>query len=364
MDDTRTLTRQDQASKARNLHFDVSTGLKRVLGRELITADEVAIFEMVKNSFDAQADEVYIYFGEDQIIVGDNGSGMSYADLQDKWLFVAYSTKRETNPVKDFRDVVAERGRYAGSKGIGRFSSDRLGKEIRLQTRPDDSTETVHKLTIDWDRFERNDKDHFESVPVVYTEARNFELPPELRRFGARLSRGTIIEVRGLRNEWNRARILSLKSSLAKLINPFGDEADGFNIRILAPAEIEEDNRFTADAARSGGKPFSKDIVNGRVGNFIFSELKGKTTSVNVSIEDGKLCTTLTDRGELIYKIREPNPYPLLDGSGFRCEIYYLNHSAKTTFARRIGLQSVQFGSVFLFRNGFRVYPIGDERND
>lgn len=42
----------------------------------------------------------------------------------------------------------------------------------------------------------------------------------------------------------------------------------------------------------------------------------------------------------------------------------YLNHSAKLTFARRVGLPSVQFGSVFLFRNGFRVYPIGEDGND
>jgi signal transduction histidine kinase len=364
VDDTRTLPRQWEQSKPENLHFDVSSGLKRVLGRELITDDDVAIFEMVKNSFDAQADEVCIYFGDDHIIVADNGSGMSYDDLQGKWLFVAYSAKRQENLVKDFRDLVAERGRYAGSKGIGRFSSDRLGKEITLQTRPAHAGETVHKLTIDWHRFERDDKEHFERVPVSYTEGTAFELPPELRRFGGKLKQGTVIEVRGLRSQWDRGRILSLKSSLAKLINPFGDETDRFHIRIVAPAEIDADEQLKAAAAKLSGKPFAKDIANGRIGNFIFSELKEKTTSIFVSIEDGRLNTTLTDRGELIYKVREPNPYPLLEGSGFRCEIFYLNHSAKTTFARRIGLPSVQFGSVFLFRNGFRVYPIGDERDD
>src|SRR5579872_3797123 len=103
------------------LHFDVSTGLKRVLGRELITNDEVAIFEMVKNSFDADAKTVQIFFGEDSIIVADDGTGMSYDDLKNKWLFVAYSEKRPRAELgKDFRDVVAERGHFAGSKGIGR----------------------------------------------------------------------------------------------------------------------------------------------------------------------------------------------------------------------------------------------------
>jgi hypothetical protein len=37
------------------LHFGISSALKRVIGRDLITDEFVAIFEFVKNSFDAQA---------------------------------------------------------------------------------------------------------------------------------------------------------------------------------------------------------------------------------------------------------------------------------------------------------------------
>src|SRR5690348_16935444 len=121
--------------QTKTLNFDVSTGLKRVLGRELITDDEVAIFELVKNSFDAGANTVKLYFGEDNVAVADNGSGMSFDDLTNKWLFVAYSSKRDNGGGKDFRDVAEERRNFAGSKGIGRFSSDRLGKQIILQTR-------------------------------------------------------------------------------------------------------------------------------------------------------------------------------------------------------------------------------------
>jgi hypothetical protein len=106
------------------LNFDVSSGLKSVLGSEMITDDEVAIFELVKNSFDAQARRVDIFFSEDEIVVSDNGNGMSYEDIKEKWLFVAYSSKRETNEEANFRDGIAERKHYAGSKGIGRFSSD------------------------------------------------------------------------------------------------------------------------------------------------------------------------------------------------------------------------------------------------
>ncbi|WP_236491720.1 ATP-binding protein [Pseudomonas syringae] len=127
-----------------DLHFDVSTGLKRVLGRELITDDEVAIFELVKNSFDAGADSVQLHFSDDSIIIADNGSGMSYEDLTGKWLFVAYSAKRSDRPEDDFRNVAAERRHYAGSKGIGRFSSDRLGEEVVIQSRPKGKSKVVH----------------------------------------------------------------------------------------------------------------------------------------------------------------------------------------------------------------------------
>jgi signal transduction histidine kinase len=350
---------------AKTLHFDVSTGLKRVLGRELITDDEVAIFELVKNSFDAGADTVSLYFGDTNVVVADNGSGMSLDDLRNKWLFVAYSSKREDGSGNDFRDVAAERRHFAGSKGIGRFSSDRLGQQVVLQTRPKQAKAgSVHRLTVDWQRFEKDNKEHFEKMPVKYSETSAFELPTELRKFGANLKHGTIVEVRKLRHKWDRRRLLELKSSLAKLINPFGDKGDRFSIVITAPAEESEDKKLKASAAKAGEEPLSRDIVSGRVGNFIFSALQEKTTFIRVSIEDGQIHTSLTDRGELIYKIREPNPYRHLDRSGFTCEMYYLNQSAKLTFARRVGLPSVRFGSVFLFRNGFRVYPIGESDND
>lgn len=349
----------------KTLNFDVSTGLKRVLGRELITDDEVAIFELVKNSFDADAETVHLYFGDGNVIVADDGSGMSFEDLTEKWLFVAYSAKRTDGAAKDFRDIAAERRNFAGSKGIGRFSSDRLGQQVILQTRPKaEKQRIVHRLLVDWQRFDKNDKEHFEDVPVVYMGTSTFEIPAELRKFGAHLTHGTIIEIKKLRRPWDRTRILNLKSSLAKLINPFGDKGDRFRIVITAPAEETTDRQVRSDAEKKDEEPLAREIVNGQVGNFIFSALREKTTFIAISIEKGRINTVLTDRGELIYKIREPNPYKHLDSSGFTCEIYYLNQSAKLTFARRVGLPSVQFGSVFLFRNGFRVYPIGEDGDD
>lgn len=351
-------------SEKQNLHFDVSTGLKRVLGRELITDDEVAIFELVKNSFDAGADSVQLYFGDEAIVIADNGSGMSYEDLTGKWLFVAYSSKRSDRPADDFRNIAAERRHYAGSKGIGRFSSDRLGEEVVIQSRPRGETNTVHRLTVDWELFEKDAKEHFEKVPVRYVTQGSFELPTKLDEFKSTLKHGTVVTIQRLRLPWSRQRILDLKASLAKLINPFGEEIDGFGIYITAPAEEAEDKRLIDSRTKEGEAVLPKDLVNGQIGNFIFSTLQDKTTFIRVTIDGDELHTVLTDRGEVIYRIAEPNPYQYLSTAGFRCEIYYLNQSAKLTFARRVGLPSVQFGSVFLFRNNFRVYPIGEDGDD
>ena len=346
------------------LNFDVSTGLKNVLGRELITDDEVAIFEMVKNSFDAGADKVHLYFDDDQIVVADNGSGMTYEDLLEKWLFVAYSTKRDKNS-EDFRNIIASRSHLAGSKGIGRFSTDRLGKKITLQTLPKKGrSKTIHQVTIDWLLFEQDDKQHFDEIPVDYETSKRFTVPTPFRRFVDSLQHGTIIQVEGLRHKWSRSDLQGLKAALAKLINPFGAHVDQFSIFITAPQEKAKDNKAKSRAKAAGEEISTRDIVNGKVGNFIFSDLQEKTTFLVVELDGGHIVSTLTDRGAVVYKIKEPNPYSRLEGSGFRSELYYLNQSAKVTFARRVGLPSVKFGSVFLFRNGFRVFPIGEEQDD
>jgi DNA mismatch repair ATPase MutL len=77
-----------------SVKFRISSGLKSIIGRDLITNDFVAIFELVKNSFDAKATHVKVVFDLDRketaaIYVVDNGKGMSASDVENKWLFVA-----------------------------------------------------------------------------------------------------------------------------------------------------------------------------------------------------------------------------------------------------------------------------------
>lgn len=129
----------------KKLEFKISSGLKDIIGKDLITDDYVAIFELVKNSYDAHAKKVVITFETNSIRIVDNGKGMSFNDLQDKWLFVAYSAKRDGSEDADiikndsYRDKIKNKRYYAGAKGIGRFSCDRLGKRLILTTKTSDS---------------------------------------------------------------------------------------------------------------------------------------------------------------------------------------------------------------------------------
>lgn len=152
-----------------NLSFRISTGLKNIIGRDLISDKFIAVFELVKNSYDAGAHSVVITFQDlngtnPQIIISDDGCGMSYDDILGKWLFVAYSAKKGKNN-DSFRNSIKRN--LAGAKGVGRFSCDRLGSKLTLTTKTD-SDSKANVIHIDWDKFEVDDSQEFMSIPVQY----------------------------------------------------------------------------------------------------------------------------------------------------------------------------------------------------
>lgn len=340
------------------LNFKISSHLKSIIGRDLITDDFVAIFELVKNSFDAGAANVDIHFYPDTIVIVDDGKGMSEADLKEKWLFVAYSAKSdgtEDADKIDYRENIQSK-RYAGSKGVGRFSCDRLGSHLLLQTTKSNST-SIQRLIVDWAKFEKSAKSNFIDIDVQYSSIPRFEV---LSGVEAPIC-GTVLTISDLRSSWPRESIQALKASLAKLINPFGAQTEGFSINIHAPDEKVRD-----DELMGRGNVIPNEVVNGPVENFIFQTLQDKTTWLRswIDPEDDRFYTELIDRKKLIYRISEANPYKELSDTNFECNIFYLNRAAKVTFARNMGVSSAKFGSIFLFKNGFRSYPIGEENDD
>ena len=340
-----------------SLQFKISSALKDLVGKDLITSDNVAIFELVKNSYDAYANHVVITFTENKITIADNGKGMSLSDLKNKWLFLGFSAKKDgtedevNDKQKSYRDKI--RRFYAGAKGVGRFSCDRLGRLLTITTKTRDSL-LAEQILVDWANFEVDQKIEFGNVDV---EHRTFNVG---NVFPNQESHGTIIEIEDLHDEetpWTRKHILELKRSLQKLINPYSETND-FVIEIICERERKMDFQKLQD-----GVGFDRDIVNGPLKNSITEILKLKTTQIDVKISDGFVYTTLTDRGVDIYRIREHNiHFPLIKNA--TVSLSFLNRAAKYNFTRLMGIDSINFGSVFLFRNGFRILPFGETGDD
>ena len=341
-----------------HMQFKVSSALKDLVGKDLITNDNVAIFELVKNSYDAYATKVEIRFSDNEIIIADNGKGMSFDDLKNKWLFLGYSAKKDgtedadnEDKQKSYRDKIKRH--YAGAKGIGSFSCDRLGKHLSLTTKSENS-QTIETIVVDWTDFEVDQKKEFAQIDVEHISQE--KVAPI---FPLNSETGTILKISDLNDEklpWNRKRLLELKRSLEKLINPLSETND-FVIEIICDNEIDEDKRVRDNNGHD------RDIVNGILTNSISKILKLKTTQIDVRLDKNYIYTTISDRGVDIYKIRESNTdFTKLED--VKINLYFLNRSAKNNFTRLMGIEPVNYGSIFLFRNGFRIMPFGNTGDD
>jgi signal transduction histidine kinase len=348
------------------LQFKISAALKNIIGRDLINDDFIAVFELVKNSYDAHASNVDIIFDKTddkftKITILDDGKGMNYDDLINKWLFVAYSAKKDGTEEDNYnyRDKIKVKRAYAGAKGIGRFSCDRLGTNLYLETIKDEPNAKVEVLITDWEKFEGNLNDEFVNISVLHDTIPKSTYEKE---------KGTILEITNLRSEWDRTKLLKLKSALAKLVNPNTKSSkDSFRINLIVESEKEEDENIkeTGSKKKLSKEAIYKDIVNGDVENFIFETLDLKTTKITseVSSKDKNIITTtLFEGGKVVYKIQEENLLPNLREIAFT--IYFLNQSAKSTFTRRMGIAPIEYGHIFVYKNGLRIFPYGERGED
>lgn len=327
-----------------NLQFKVSAELKNILGRDLITSPDIAILELVKNSYDAHATKVEITFDDDYLCIADNGKGMSRNDLINKWLFVAYSAKSDGTEDKSYRSKFNRH--YAGAKGIGRMSCDRLARNLKLTTRSAEENKT-EVLYVDWNVFEIDKQTEFDTINIPH------ETLDTTPCFPLEKETGTILEFDGLHVSWSRDDILRLKKSLEKMINPFSGTDDDFQIEIIAPRMKEDDENTDS----------SHEQVNGVIENSIADVLKLKTTQIESRIENGIIYTSLSDRGIKMYEIEESN-IQFSKLSSASVSLFYLNRAAKYNFTAKMGVEPIKYGNVFLFRNGFRIFPFGESDDD
>lgn len=330
------------------LSFRVSSGLKNIIGRELITDKIIAIFELVKNSYDAGAKRVDITFSNinsenASIMLSDDGCGMNKQDLIDKWLFVAYSEKkniRKTTYVENLNNLRT----YAGAKGVGRFSCDRLGHSLKLYSLRlgDDKT---NLLSVNWDDFEKDSQEEFVNISVVHEYVN--ELPSGNLK-------GTSVVISGLREKWNRDDIIELKKSLVKLVNPYENNDDIFEIFLHCEEELPRDNK----------KQNERERINGKLKNYVFETLNLKTTQISVIIsEDGEtIKTKMYDRGIYLFELVQKSSFLYL--KNIMVELFYLNRASKINFRKTMGISPAEFGSIFVYKNGFRIMPYGEPGSD
>lgn len=305
--------------ESEKLHFKVSSGLKDILGRDLITNELVAIFELVKNGYDADATEINLIINsyDDYIIIQDNGKGMNRDDIENKWLFVAHSEKKDSDRI------------YAGSKGIGRFSCDRLGTELLLTSKKE---QEISELSIDWGEFEKDSLKQFEDLDVSYRSG-------SFLNNGLTESSGTVLKITGLRDEWDANRVNKVVSALQRLINPFvNDDRIRINVKYFSS------NSGIAE-------------INTEVSNNIATVLDKKTIYIECDIRDRVITINLVDKEKKIYSLEFENT-TILKQVYFK--IYYLNRAAKNNFTRNMGQEAKNYGSIFLYKNNFRIFPYGE----
>jgi HSP90 family molecular chaperone len=191
-------------SDSNKLHFKTNIQLKSIIGKDLINDDNIAILELVKNSFDADAKKVEVqYFNlknnddkttqsfsvsSSRLIIKDDGVGMNLEDIRDKWLNIAYSEKKSNNRQHNRM--------MAGAKGVGRFSCDRLGEYLNLYTKKENSNDYL-LLKIDWKKFEIDDNTkEIQSIDLDYETLTKTEL---INRSIEPFNQGVLLEIIKLR---------------------------------------------------------------------------------------------------------------------------------------------------------------------
>lgn len=187
----------------------------RTVGDRLISGPIAAIIELIKNSHDADASFVRISFfpplkkGKGTIIVEDDGHGMSFEDIKDKWMEPATLDKKQRKKSPNGRNML-------GSKGIGRFSAARLGNFLTLETVHLSGKKSKRFKTtvkdIDWDVFEKTE----------YLDEIEFTSQSE----ETNQKSGTKLTISSLRDEWTQKYIENLYLELRKMIAPDSSNND------------------------------------------------------------------------------------------------------------------------------------------
>lgn len=268
--------------------FKPRARLIKTIGEELISNDNVAVTELVKNSYDARSSIVDISFhgkimeknfegkkGEvkrgnflakqgSYITILDDGVGMDFETVQKAWMEPATNYKKKTENQNPDR-------KFTGEKGIGRFASAKLSSRLELITKQIDKDEIV--VAFDWNDFS-DEESYLEDVKIDW-----FVRPAqEIKRSG------TILKLIELNEDWDETKISDLRVALSRLLNPIVPTED-FLININLPNGFSEPLSGLVERPETLNRPnyYIKGNVTeeGCPKNIIFySKIKGQEESL------------------------------------------------------------------------------------
>ncbi len=365
-----------------------------MLGDQLIKNELIALVELIKNSYDADASWVKVSFidftadysltATSKIVIEDDGCGMNADILKNHWLNPA-------TPEKLRRKAVGARtgkGRILqGEKGIGRFAIFKLGKTITITTRRQRQDDTGHfidegesienTLLYDFSKYDDNfltengqDKDLFlENLQVKLSQAspsvivcKDIILGTTKRK---RSPHGTIIEISNLKTKWTPLRVSRVQSEVGKLQPIFQKRASSdFGVWIYKDNQLHEAQEGYKEKLNNclENKSVFK-ITDGRylaTDNTIDFKINGQ--SVHLSFEDADI-TGLKQ----FEKFTTP-AYKTECGS-FQFEFYIFDFNVDSENPSKYFLDSsdkkiIREHRIYLYRDGLRVMPYGDPEDD
>ena len=148
--------------KSEALSFRPYARLLTMLGEQLIKNERIALVELIKNAYDADADRVEVRFENfnksmtcnehSRIVVRDDGVGMTDETVRTQWMNPA-APRKYLDKMHGRRRTPGKNRIIHGEKGIGRFAILKLGRVITVTTRPRNARfEKV--LSFDFSRFD------------------------------------------------------------------------------------------------------------------------------------------------------------------------------------------------------------------
>lgn len=366
--------------------------LLTMLGDQLIKNERIALVELIKNAYDADADLVEVRFEDfnpdmthderSRIVIEDDGAGMTAEVVRNEWMNPAAPTKYLAKRAGRRKTPGKERV-IQGEKGIGRFAILKLGKVITVTTRPP-GAELENRLTYDFARFDEDfvsedgeQKEIFlDEIGIELSQAEPAVLPGE--------THGTVIEIRNLKGAWNDEIIERLCRDVSDLTDPVSrithrTSSGRFDIEIFFNGE----RRFRdADQAESLKALIEDKAVLKIDGGFRSSEaafaFDVNGAADEVGLRDQKITGLWVWRERFGRKrsgrVTEQIPMDFRSESEtrFACGDFAF-HFHIFDFSRGIGgrheLKQVEKNRlkehrIYLYRDDVRVYPYGDPDDD